>query len=100
MEKQIVIVELNNKGYLSRFALNRENFKKEYPKASEPAEEWKDYQNRPMVYINYRMVRIGDAIWNTFFTDLFWGLSESDIESGNLAVLDEELMTELLQFLP
>lgn len=100
MEKQIVIVELNNKGYFSRFAITREEFKKKYPKAIEPKEEWKDYQIRPMVFLDYRMVRIGDAIWNTFFTDLFWGLSESDIESGNLATIDEELMTELLQFLP
>lgn len=99
----VILVELDNKGYYERFALTPEEFQKEFPKAYEnfaPIEESNSITIRPLVHIWFEPCKVGDEKWNTFFTDMKEGLPESDIDSGNLAYIREDLFKSLKEYLP
>lgn len=94
-----VIVELDYKGYYKRYALTLEEFREEFRERivkglPDPTEKYDDqcyghnYTLRPMVHIWYAYVPVGESLWNRHFTDMEYGLPESDIESGNLAYVD------------
>ena len=113
-----ILVEMDYKGYYERFALTPEEFEKEFPdtyKNFGPFESVVntlkkggelssfDYSDsdtlRPMVHIWFCPTHVGSELWDTFFTDMEWGLSESDIESGNLAYIDKNQMQSLDKYL-
>lgn len=78
-----VICEINSNGYYSRFALTTNEFMNEYEeyllRANYPREEWSSfYFNRPDVSIDYMLVDMPSKDWERFFTDMYWGLPESD----------------------
>lgn len=106
-----ILVERDYKGYYERFALTPEEFIKEYPEVleGENPENIKNYlfmkesdsfTIQPLVHIWYQPTYVGDENWNTFFTDMSDGLSESDIEEGNLAYIREDLWQSLKQYMP
>lgn len=113
-----ILVEMDYKGYYERFALTSEEFEKEFPETFErfgPFEgvvnslrkggelssfEYSDSDTlRPMVHIWFCPTNIGSDLWETFFTDMEWGLPESDIESGNLAYIDRNQIQSLSKYL-
>lgn len=101
-----VLIELDYKGYFQRYALTPEEFQKEFAErlaGDMPAPVGADaetYTLRPMVHIWYCNATVGDDLWNTFFTDMEWGLSEGDISSDNLAYIEHSEMKSLAQYLP
>lgn len=106
-----IIVERDYKGIYERFALTPEEFIKEYPEVleGENPESVKNYlfmkdsdsfTIQPLVHIWYKPTYVGDSDWNTFFTDMADGLSESDIEEGNLAYIREDLWQSLKTYMP
>ena len=95
-----VLVEMDYKGSFGRYALTQEEFQKEFGERltedmPAPDMEGQTFTFRPMVHAWYQMAEIGSEQWNTFFTDMEWGMSEGDIESGNLAYIDENSMKSL-----
>lgn len=97
-----ILVELDYKGSYSRFALTEEEFKKEYPETFEsfgPIEQADTDTIKPMVHIWFCPCKVGDEKWKRHFTDMEYGLPESDIESENLAYVDPEKMGELKKYL-
>lgn len=80
-----VIVEMDYKGYYKRFALTWEEFIDDF--GFTPGQE-ESATLRPLVHIWYEEVQIGEEEWNRFFSDMAYGLPESDIENGNLAYID------------
>lgn len=89
--KTTILVELDYKGNYERFALTEAEFKRFYPNTYQTlgCEEGSDTL-KPLVHIWFKKTRIGSANWINFFTDMAWGLPESDIENGNLAYIDPE----------
>ena len=89
-----VLIEQDYKGYYGRYALTPEEFAKEFKERldedmPEPCEEADTYTLRPMVHIWYMLTEVHSEYWETFFTDMEWGLPESDIENDNLATVDD-----------
>lgn len=106
-EKQIgikaILVEMDHKGYYERFALTPEEFEKEFPdtyKAFGPIDESNTDTIKPLVHIWFEPCVVGDASWERHFTDMEWGLPESDIESGNTAYIDYSQMQSLRKYVP
>ncbi len=102
---KVILVEIDYKGEYGRYALTPDEFDKEFgPRLSEdmptPGDDACTYTFRPMVHAWYQMTEVGSDLWNAFFTDMSWGLPESDIESGNLAYIDEDMMQSLKDHLP
>lgn len=100
-----VLIELDYKGYYGRYALTPEEFEKEFKERlesgmPEATEEDNSYTLRPMVHIWYTLDEVGGDFWNTFFTDLSWGLPESDIEAENFAYIRTDEMKSLRTYLP
>ena len=92
---EAILVELDYKGYYSRFALTEKEFKKEYPDTFAifgPLKEANTDTIKPMVHIWFCPCSVGDEKWVRHFTDMSYGLSESDIEAGNLAYVDMDKM--------
>lgn len=89
--KTAILVELDYKGCYERFALTEAEFKRFYPNTYQTLgrEEGSDTL-KPLVHIWFKKTRIGSENWINFFTDMAWGLPESDIENGNLAYIDPE----------
>lgn len=100
----VFLVERDYKGEFERFALTMTEFRKSFGEQTEPEEgaieDSGSFTVRPLVHIWYQRTEIGSPMWNTFFSDMSWGLSESDIESGNLAYIREDYMPSLKAFLP
>ena len=97
MEKEIcVLVERDYDGQYERFALSVEEFKQEflehYPDMIKPSEEPEAYTITSLVYIWYQLSPVGDGLWNTFFSDMTWGLPIRDIKNRNFACIREDLM--------
>ena len=97
--KTAIIVELDYKGEYGRYALTREDFTREFPNFPAPAfvEEFKDDTIRPLVHIWYTETEINSPLWKTFFTDLLWGLGETDVENENYAYVDPDQCSESLR---
>lgn len=89
--KTAILVELDYKGCYERFALTEAEFKRFYPNTYQTlwCEEGSDTL-KPLVYIWFKKTRIGSEDWVNFFTDMSWGLPESDIRHRNLAYVDTE----------
>lgn len=89
--KTAILVELDYKGNYERFALTEAEFKRFYPNTYQTlgCEEGFDTL-KPFVHIWFKKTRVGSENWVNFFTDMSWGLSESDIKNGNLAYIDPE----------
>lgn len=87
-----VIIELDYKGSYSRFALTQDEFdqlyRKERPDIDAPTTGGDSYTCRPLVHIWYCLTEIGGNEWNSFFTDMLWGLPQGDIETDNRAEID------------
>lgn len=101
--KKVMLVERDYKGCYERFALTFDEFQNEFPEITESEENWKNssgsYTLYPLVHIWYCPCIIGDPMWNLFFTDMYWGLSEGDIEDGNDAYIREDLFGELISYI-
>lgn len=101
--KRAILVELDYKGNYRRYAVTPLEFAKAFPTVMLTDESCTEelrqsgvygtgvWESRPMVHFWFAETTIGSEIWDTFFTDMAWGLPDSDIDSGNLAevVLDE-----------
>lgn len=101
-EIDAILVERNYKGELERFALTPDEFKKEFPEVANlswPIEEADSHTLRPLVHIWYSPCKVGDELWNSFFTDMQWGLSEGDLKNGFEAYIREDFMGELNKYL-
>lgn len=87
-----VILEYDYKGSYSRFALTLDEFRKDFianwPEIPEPSTEGESITTRPLVHIWYKLCDMNSDEFRTFFTDMAWGLSESDLENKNYAVID------------
>lgn len=95
---EAILVERDYKGTYERYALTPEEFKNEYPDTYEKlfiTGESNTDTIGPMVHIYFEPCVVGDDAWNTFFTDMTWGLPESDIASGNHAYIREDFMQSL-----
>ena len=95
-----IIIERDYKGEYERYALTREEFRKEYPDlwpvgASEDAYIGGSRTISPLVHMWYTTCNVGSIIWNEFFTNMKYGLPESDISRGNLAYVREDLFKAL-----
>lgn len=100
---QAILVEMDYKGYYERFALTPEEFEKEFPETYQnfgPILEENSDTLKPMVHIWFQPCVVGDGAWEQHFTDMKYGLPESDIESGNLAYIDENQMQSLKKYMP
>lgn len=89
---KVVIVECDYKGSYYRYALTQDEFRKEYTDVRsdmpEPDEDAQSFTTRPMVHIWYKLCGIRSDEFSTFFTDMTWGLCQSDIDNNNLAVVN------------
>ena len=98
-----ILVERDYKGQYERFALTPKEFQEEYPdtyKNFGPIVMAHTDTIAPLVHIWFEPTVVGSPEWNRHFTDMEWGLSQSDIESGNLAYVREDFMKSLRQYLP
>jgi len=100
-----VLIEVDRKGYLQRYALTPKEFRETFAERlgtdmPTSQDKWQIYELRPMVQLWYCNATVGDELWNTFFTDMEYGLSEGDIESGNLATVEHSEMKLLSPYVP
>lgn len=102
---QAILIERNYKGSHERYALTMEEFKERYgyylqEGMSMPKDgDFDSYTLAPMVHIGYTLTTVGSSLWNTFFTDMSYGLTEGDIEEGNLAYIRESLFMSLKRYI-
>lgn len=100
---EAILVERDYKGEYERYALTPEEFKEEYPdvyKKCGPIEGINSVTLSPMIHITFERCTVGGEVWNNFFTDMKMGLPDSDIESGNLAYIRQDLFQSLKEYLP
>ena len=83
-----VIIEQDYKGCYERFALTPAEFKSEYLNMPPPCEKGDSQTLKPMVHIWFKLVEIHSVEWNVFFTDMTYGLPESDIDANNHAYIN------------
>ncbi len=100
-----ILIELDYKGEYSRYALTPDEFKKEFADRLAddmpmPTIQGDSFTLRPLVHMWSKETTVKSEEWNNFFTDMSWGLSESDIEKDNLASIDYDSMKLLKQYLP
>lgn len=99
----VVIIERDYKGEYERFALTLDDYNIFASDIilQEPNTIGCSCTIRPMVHLWYQLTEIGSKEWNLFFSDMAWGLAESDIEKGNLATIREDATSiSLLEYLP
>lgn len=106
-EKQMcpkaILVEMDYKASYGRFALTPDEFEKIFPdtfKTFGPIEESNSDTLKPMVHIWFAPCVVGDSTWERHFTNMEWGLPESDIDAGNSAYVDFSSMNSLLKYVP
>lgn len=102
---EAILIERDYKGEYERYALTPEEFNKEFATClvedmPPPKANGDSYTLRPLVHMWYKPCEVGSEEWTRFFTDMSWGLPDSDIESGNLAYIREEFMQSLKDYLP
>ena len=98
-----ILVERDYKGEYERFALTPEEFETEFPetyKAFGPLGDSGVDTLNPLVHIWFEPCLVGDENWNMFFTDMSAGLPKSDIETGNLACVREDMFYSLKKYMP
>lgn len=96
----IVIVERDYKGFYERYALTLDEFQKEFAAdLSEgmpaPGFQGSSYTLQSLVHMWYQTTMLGSDLWASFFSDMSFGLSESDIKFGNLAYIRDDLFQSL-----
>ena len=100
LNSDCILVETDAKGYYCRFALTLNEFNERYrrsrPDIPDAVEVGDTYTLRPMVHMWYMLTGVGSTEWCNFFTDMTWGLPQSDIDAGNIACVSEEEFGELL----
>lgn len=94
-----ILIERDYKGIYERFALTPDEFIAEFPDIANITTQGTNTIS-PMVHIWYSPCIVGDNIWNLFFTDMTWGLPDTDINIGNLAYVNPNLFKTLIQYLP
>ena len=94
--RTVVLVEEDYKGEYARFALTPEEFLLLFQSAPSPSGVGDCYTLRPMAHIWYCSATVGSDDWRYFFTDMADGLSESDVENGNLAYISWNLISRAL----
>ena len=97
---EAILIERDYKGIYERFALTREEFKEDYPElwpvdASEETYVGGSKTLSHLVHIWYASCNIGSILWNEFFTNMKYGMPESDISDGNLAYVRDDLFKSL-----
>lgn len=102
---EAILVERDYKGEHERFALTRDEFLSEYGEALRDnglvqGLAWNTFALRPMVFISFREVTVGDDDWERFFADMEDGLAQGEIEEGNRAYIREDFFGELKKYLP
>lgn len=90
-----VLVEIDHKGSYGRFALTpnefEERYRKAHPSMPKAHADGTTYTLRPLVHIWYEYTDVGSTDWCNFFTDMEYGLPQTDIDEGNAAsVLKDE----------
>lgn len=100
-----ILVERDYKGEFERFALTPDEFKEQFGDfLSEGSDLTKEepgsFTVQHLVHIWYQPSDVGSEMWNRFFTDMTWGLSEGDIENKNFAYIREDFFKSLKEFLP
>lgn len=103
--KYAILVERDYKGEYERFALTPDEFRKTYLQDDSEKNGLQEdnsgtFTIQPLVHIWYQKTQIGSDLWNQFFSDMSWGLPESDIVNGNLASIREDFMESLKDKLP
>lgn len=102
---EAVIIERNYKGSHERYALTVDEFKERYGyylqegMAMPKDGDFEAYTLAPMVHIGYTLTTVGSSLWNTFFSDMSYGLTEGDIEEGNLAYVRESFFMSLKKYI-
>lgn len=115
--KKVLLVERDYKGEYERFALTVDEFRKEYPATYAEFGPFDEVVNtfqkdgttlssfecsnsdtlQPMVHIWFCHTTIGSEVWTTFFSNMEWGLPQSDIDNGNLATIRLDLFGSLFE---
>lgn len=100
-----VLIEYDYKGYYSRYALSEAEFEGAFKShlaqgMAAPNDRGDSYTLAPMVHVWYALTEVGSDLWNKFFNDMQYGLPESDIESGNKAYVDTNVMRDMVPHLP
>lgn len=103
--QKAILVERDYKGEFERFALTPEEFEQEFGSCLAegmlyPDNDGNTYTLRPLVHVWYCATTVGSEMWDTFFTDMEWGMAYGDIESGNLAYIRDDFMDSLKKYLP
>ncbi len=100
MNADCVLIEIDSKGSYYRFALTPKEFEERYrqprPDIPNAIEVGDTYTLRPMVHMWYMLTGVGSTEWCNFFTDMTWGLPQSDIDTSNIAYVAEAEFGELL----
>lgn len=92
----VVLAERDYKGQYERFALTCEEFRERYPECfAEAAVEEGTITIKPLVHLYYKRTVIGGKEWEEFFTDMKAGISDSDINRGNIAYIRSDLAGDL-----
>ena len=89
--ERVFLIERDYKGFFERFALTRKQFIEEF--GFEP-KECDTETIKPLVHIWYCETAVESGMWNIFFTDMSYGLSDSDLESNNMAYIRLDLMPD------
>ena len=89
-----ILIERDYKGIYERFALTPDEFIAEFPDIANITTQG-TYTISPMVHIWYSPCIVGDNMWNLFFTDMTWGLPDTDINIGNLARWSSSLIVRI-----
>ena len=101
-----VIVELDNGGTYTRYALTLGDFHNKFEKylkegMPEPSYDGQTFTLRLFTHIWYQAVKINSCEWQEFFTDMEDGLPHSDIAAGNYASVSKEMTTScLIKYIP
>lgn len=99
-----ILLERNYKGTYERYALTPAEFAEEYPDlwkelGNSVPEECGSYTISPLVHIWFCPTEIFSDKWRRFFSDMTYGLSKSDIESGNVAYTSSKMARSLQQII-
>lgn len=98
LKKKALMVELDYKGEYIRYALTKKDFKERFPEVNVDLIAKGDSTTiRPLVHLWAKETNIGSREWMKFFTDMFYGLCDGDIKTGNRAYIDEGACSEELQ---
>ena len=100
---EAILIERDYKGHYERFALTPEEFQHQFTARFKhmpaPDKTGASCTLSMQVYIWYRIATVGDPEWTRFFSDMSYGLMLSDVISGNLAIIREDLFVSLRKHL-